>query len=226
MGKSTRWFFCKLSRASTMPAWGGKRGFAPAAFAHASLIRPGVWTGNLPVQAGGGAIMAVTVDDTLLTLAEVAALWAGLESAPDAQVFDLRADISSPNSAWTRKTAFLAALENRLVDTGGRMNQGGKSIRHLVRELARTMMFQRFLGRLMPQAPMDAKLSEAMPAVTRVQLLELLEEGGYPTNKLPNANANLRAFYRTAMSEPFTDYGLEAGDFHLGHKTANLKRGG
>jgi len=224
MALETRWFLSKLGQASKMPEWGGKRGFAPVAFNHAKLLQVGVWTGNLPVFASGSSLIAVTVDDALLAPAEVAKVWLGLKQAPDAEVFDMRTGMSTKANAWSRKAAFLAKLEEHLVDTGGKMNAANNSVRGLVRELARTMMFQRLLGRLMPQASMDAKLVDAMPKVSVDQMLLLLEERGFPTNKMPNRNANLRAFYRTALAEPFTDFGLESGTFHLGRKEANLKK--
>ncbi len=223
---STQWYLCRLARASQTSGFSShqKRGFVPSFWEFISHI-PGLITGNVPVHATGLTLTAISLDHGLTTPIQRKAIFDALEAAPDARVFDIRESIGNGNGAWIRKSGLLATLENGLIDTGGRMQTGGKTIRYLFQELARTLLFYQSLGPAFYPLPLDSKLDEiAKPG--RDSLADVLVERGFPSAKVPNPNVSFRTFYRVAMNEPFADFGIESGGFHLGHRDANLKTGG
>lgn len=223
---STQWYLCRLARASQTSGFSShqKRGFVPSFWEFISHI-PGLITGNAPVHATGLTLAAISFDEALTTPPQRKAILDALEAAPDARVFDIRESIGGGNSTWLRKTGFFSALESGLIDTGGRMQAGGKSIRYLFRELARTLLFYQSLGPAFYPLPLDSKL-DAIAKPGRDSLADVLVERGFPSARIPNPNVSFRTFYRVAMNEPFADFGIESGRFHLGHRDANLKTGG
>ena len=222
----TDWFLLKTARASQVEPTksAGKVGIVAALWEFVTY-EPGLWFGWQPVEGIGAGLGALTFDNTVVAPAKVAQIKAALVAAPDPKVFDMRTPIGGQAGGWQRKASFFTSLESRLVDTGGKLSSAGKTVRYLLREVLRTCAFYRFLGRNFHPLPLSAKL-EALSEAGRQALADHLVEHGYPSAKVPNKTKTFRQFYREALEDPLTDFGLEAGSFHLGRREANLKREG
>ena len=229
MALETRWFLTTLARLSKTPKWRGNqsRGFLPGFLefldpAVDPIGQAGSWFGIMTAPAVGFALGAITIDDSVHSAAKISALWNKLESAPDSKVFDTRASLTSRESAWGRRDSFAAALENRLIDVA-RFRNPLKDLAHHYREVARTLTLYQALGRHFHPLSLTARL-EALEPVGLLALVAHLEEIGFPQAKLPKSTMTFKNFYRDALADPWTDFGIDSGAWHLGHPSANLMK--
>jgi hypothetical protein len=229
MATETRWFVTRIGRVSKTPKWkkAHPRGFLPAFLEYLDpvsdpIAKPGTWFARAPAAAVGLAIAAITIDTAEYTKARRDRMWDKLDAAPDARVFQAGANLSSLEETWSRRDGFAAILQSRLID-GARFRDPKKDIDHHLREVARTLMFYGSLGRHFHPLDLDAKIS-TLSDPGRNALAEHLEEIGFPTVKLPAKTASFRQFYRIALADGFSDFGLDAGTWHLGHPSAHLKK--
>ena len=214
-----RWYLCRVARASQVIG-GPARGFVPS-FWEFVTSQTGMTTGNLPVHGCGLALAAISLDERVMSRTDRTAVWSALEVAPDIRVFDIRETMSSLSSSWPRRGSLFAALEVNLIDTGARMSDPGVDIRQVFREIARTLMFYRFLGRAFYPLHLDQQLNVISNPGLKAMGDQMVEHG-WPSAKIPNATVTFRDFYRAALNDPLTDYGIDSGKFHLGLKEANL----
>ena len=226
MNLRTEWYLLKTARASQVEPTksAGKTGIVAALWG-VITYEPGLWFGWQPVEGIGAGLGALTIDTDIAGVVKAQQIKDALKGAPDPTVFDMREPVTGPAANWQRRTAFFTSLESRLIDTGGKLSSSGKTVRYLLREVLRTCAFYRFLGRNFHPLPLSAKL-EALSAAGRQALADHLVEHGYPSAKVPDKTKTFRQFYREALEDPLTDFGLDAGHFHLGRHEANLKRGG
>jgi len=229
MATETRWFVTRIGRVSKTPKWkkAHPRGFLPAFLEYLDpvsdpIAKPGTWFAMAPAFGVGLALGAITIDTELFTPARRKRAWDKLDAAPDARVFQAGASLSSLEETWTRRDGFAAMLQSRLID-GARFRDPKKDLGHHFRELARTLMFYGALGRHFHPIDLDAPLS-TITAPGRSAIAEHLEEIGFPTVKLPAKTATFRQFYRIALADSFSDFGLDSGAWHLGHPSAHLKK--
>lgn len=226
MVTETRWFLCKLAFAS-MVSWhptsaGYLPGVAPDIPLTGGQPPAGMILAHVPAHVLGLSLCAVTFDKAIANQADIDATWNALELAPDARVFDMRENLDRPQNAWARSAAFEARLESKLIDIG-RFQGPTRTIRAYLREVARTLLFYRFLGRFHWPVALDQTLA-VVDAVGLEALRNHLAEHGFPLAKLPRATTTFRSFFRLALADPFASYGLEdVGGFRLGHVDAHLR---
>lgn len=229
MALETRWFLTTLSRLSQIPKWkmNQSRGFLPGFLefldpAVDPIGKAGSWFGIMTAPGVGFALGAITIDNEKHSPAEISALWGKLEAAPDSRVFDMRASLTTRESAWARRDSFATELEGRLIDVG-RFRNPTKDLAHHLREVARTLTLYQALGRHFHPLDLTAQFSALAP-VGLLALVEHLEEIGFPPAKLPNSTTTFKNFYRAALADPWTDFGIDSGAWHLAHPSANLKK--
>lgn len=218
MSLHSRWYLSSFARLSTL-AGDGRRGFAAAALKHIPR-RVGQWTGFLQVPGIGGGVFAVTYDDAIVDPTAIAADFAALRAAPDAEVFDLREALATSGTTWARRAEFLTAVDERLVDVQ-RLADPAKPVRYFLQETARTLLLYQRLGPFFFPAPLDAQLG-LLPRVSRFAMFDQLAEAGFPSAKMPTATTTFRAAYRAFLEDPFADFGIASGEFHLGRRETHL----
>lgn len=214
------WFLARALRGSLNPNVGHRRGFFPAVLEHLSQVqRPGQWVGFMPVEQVHAGVCVVAFDDSVVDPAEIVAEFRALRDAPDARVFHLGASFDDEAESWGRLAKFKAALEAVNLDSG-RLDEGGRNVRHAFREATRQLLLYQRMGRNMPTLPLAATLGDVFP-IFRSALHDRLLEMGFPQNKLGSPTDSLRAWYRELLA----DFGgeLDDGRWHLARKDFNLK---
>lgn len=229
MALVTRWFLTTLSRLSQVPKWKRRqtRGFLPGFLEDLDPLedpigKAGTWFGLMTAPGVGFALGAITIDKEKHSASKISQLWSKLQAAPDSRVFDMRAELESLESAWARRDKFASFLEGRLVDVV-RFRDPTKDLAHHYREVARTLTFYQALGRHFHPVDLDAAVG-LLATVGRTALRDHLEELGFPRAKLPNPAMTFRQFYRGALEDPWADFGIDSGAWHLGHPSANLQK--
>lgn len=229
MALETRWFLTTLSRLSKVPKWKRRqtRGFLPGFLEDLDpnvdpLGQAGSWFGIMTAPGVGFALGAITIDQEKHAASKISQLWSKLKAAPDSRVFDMRASLTTLESAWARRDKFASMLGDRLVDVG-RFRDPTKDLVHHLREVARALTFYQGLGRHFHPIDLDAQTATLAP-VGRTALRDYLEEIGFPKGKLPNPTTTFRQFYTAALEDPWADFGIDSGAWHLGHPQANLKK--